>query len=75
MILIYLVDITTTLIHVEKYSVLDLPYKYKKAFSKLRCFNHRFGIGIGIHFNIPLKVKDLITFSILTLFESENREC
>ena len=42
-----------SLLNVEKYLLLDIPFVYKRSFSKFRCSNHKLTIETGRHINIP----------------------
>ena len=42
-------------LNVERYITLDMPYRFKKAFSKFRCFNNKLAIELGRHINIPVE--------------------
>ena len=37
-------NIYKTLLNVERYLLLEIPFKHKKAFCKFRCSNHKLGI-------------------------------
>ena len=39
--------------NVERYLPLKIPFKHKKAYCKFRCSNHKLGIEIDRHNNIP----------------------
>jgi hypothetical protein len=43
-----------SLLDIESYLTLELPFKFKKALTKFRCSNHSFMIETGRHNNIPL---------------------
>lgn len=42
-----------SLLNVERYLLIEIPFKHKKAFCNFRCSNHKLGIEIGRHNNIP----------------------
>ena len=41
-----------SLLNVERYLFMDMPFIYKKSFSKLRCSNRKLRIEVGRHMNI-----------------------
>ena len=41
-----------TLLNVEKYLTLDLPFKYKQALARFRCSSHKLKIQTGRHVGI-----------------------
>ena len=43
-----------SLLNIERYLSLELPIKYKIAFAKFRCSNHKLFIETGRHYSIPL---------------------
>lgn len=42
-----------TLLNTERYLHLEIPFKYKIAFAKFRCSNHKLNIELGRHSNTP----------------------
>ena len=41
-----------TLLNVERYLSIDMPFHLRKAFARFRTSSHKFSIGIGCHHNI-----------------------
>ena len=50
-----------------------MPYRFKKAFSKFRCFNHKLAIELGRHNNIA--VEQRTCNYCLTVFNTSVVDC